>query len=134
MHKKMKYEEIQKIKKGDILHNSWGYDMTINDFCRVEENTGKTIKCQKLAKKRVGDSTDAMVYSVMPNESRPVCKPFRLRIAKSKPNINDPEGEDGWITGSYPYATNGPTPNCQNKHKGFWDKWNGLPMGENHAD
>ena len=130
----MKYKEILKIKKGDILHHHWGYNMTINDYCRVLENTGKTIKCQKIGKKRVGDSTDPMVYSVMPDKKRKICKPFRIRIAKSYPNINDPKGEDGWLTGSYPYLDRETGDSCENKHKGFWSKWSGNPDGENHAD
>lgn len=42
---------------GKILHTSWGYDMTINDFCKIIEvsPTGKTVKCRMISRKVSGD-------------------------------------------------------------------------------
>lgn len=63
----MRHDEILKLKKGDILHERWGYDMIINDYCKVLRNTGKTIKCQMISKEKVKGSGDVMTYKVVPN-------------------------------------------------------------------
>jgi hypothetical protein len=40
------------VKKGDTLSCSWGYDMTINNYCKVigVSKTGKTVKCRMVEK------------------------------------------------------------------------------------
>ena len=44
----------QKIKVGDLLHGSWGYNMTLNEFFRVIERRGKsTIVAQKLSNEKI---------------------------------------------------------------------------------
>lgn len=48
----MKHDDLV----GKILHTSWGYDMTMNDFCKIVEvsPTGKTVKCRMLTTKTNG--------------------------------------------------------------------------------
>ncbi len=126
-------EEIKKIKKGDILNTSWGYDMTINDYCVVMENTGKTIKCQKIGKK-VTSQDQGMVERAMPDKYKKFCKPFRIKISKAKQDINNPKGNEAYLVGSYPFATRGKTSDCGSKRQGSWDKWEGKPDYENTYD
>ena len=79
------------MKPGTILNTSWGYDMTINNFCEVLENTGKTVKCIML--KKINLSETASTYS-----KEREGKPFRLRL-KTYPSL------PGRIfaNGSYPF-------------------------------
>ncbi len=72
--------EIKSIKKGTILRGSWGYDQTNNEYCQVVKNTGKTLICQKLGKKTIGDIYPALGSKVMPDKNKKVCKPFRIKI------------------------------------------------------
>ena len=43
----------EKIKVGTKLNTSWGYSMTINDYCQILEisPSGKTVKCRMVSKK-----------------------------------------------------------------------------------
>ncbi len=126
-------EDVKKIKNGDILNTSWGYDMTINDYCKVMENTGKTIKCQKIGK-ILGPESHAGNQSSVPDKSRKVCKPFRIRISRGKPNINDPGGKAVYLVGSYPFATEGKSADCDSKRQGSWRPWDKTPDYENTYD
>jgi hypothetical protein len=44
---------MNEIKIGTKLHASWGYSMTLNDYCQIIEvsKTGKTVKCRMLSTK-----------------------------------------------------------------------------------
>ena len=126
-------DEVKKIKKGDILDTSYGYDMTINHFCKVLENTGKTIKCQKIGKK-VTSEKQGMIERAVPDKSKKFCKPFRIKISRGKPNINDPEGKAAYLVGSFPFATGGKNTDCDDRMRGSWDKWDGKPNYENTYD
>ena len=75
-----------------------------------------------------------MIQRAMPDKSRKICKPFRIRISRGRPNINDPEGKAAYLVGSYPFATRGASPDCGAKRQGSWDKWDGKPNYENTYD
>ena len=125
--------EIKKIKKGDILNTSWGYDMTINDYCKVMDNTGKTIKCQMIGKK-VTSQDQGTIERAIPDDSKKFCKPFRIKIAKVKKSITNPQGNEAYLVGSYPFATGGESSDCDNKRQGSWRKHDGTPDYENTYD
>ncbi len=40
---------------GKILHHSWGYDMTINEFFVIEEQTAKTVLARRIGTTRTED-------------------------------------------------------------------------------
>lgn len=112
-------EDISKLKKGKILHTSWGYDQTNNEYCEILENTGKTIKCQKLGKRQMGDISPAYGMQVAPDRSNRVCKPFRIRISKYKYG-----GEDRVsLVGSFPLSKE----SCDHKITGYWGDWDEKP-------
>ncbi len=119
--KRSELQEARAIKKGEIMHTSWGYDQTNNDYCRVLENTGKTIKCQKLSTKDVERISPGYGTVVIPDKKKPVCKPFRIRIS---PYTYDGE-ERVVLVGSYPLSNE--DRNCDSKHRGNWSKWDGKP-------
>jgi hypothetical protein len=106
-------KEIETIRPGDILKNSWGYDMTINDYCKVLENTGKTLKCVMIAKTVSNDDGLGHGRSV-PDPDTEISTPFRLRITKRK---NSP---GFWYSGTYPYCK-------ADKHYGTFFKCDGIP-------
>lgn len=68
-----------KLKKGDVLYSSWGYDQTNIDFYIVLESKGKTITAQGLAQhsKTVGWATER----VKANKNKKIGKPFKKRIS-----------------------------------------------------
>ena len=39
--------------KGKILHTTWGYGMTINDFCEVVRETDSNMWCEELETKQI---------------------------------------------------------------------------------
>lgn len=111
------------VKVGDILYNSWGYDMTINDFAVCLENTGKTLKMQMVAKKVIpsGSSSERAI----PIIDQKYGNTFRLRITKRK------DSPGWWYSGSYPYCMN---QDKESKHSGSFFVWGGKPNYENHDD
>jgi hypothetical protein len=48
---------IQNFKVGDILHHSWGYDMTHNEFCKIVKisPSRKTVLCRMVRRSIEGD-------------------------------------------------------------------------------
>jgi len=114
-------EDPKNIKKGDILTSSWGYNATTNDYCKVLENTSKTIECQRIGKKKIGDIKPAFGSKVMPDKSKNICKPFRIRISRYKYDGQDEVA----LVGSYP--TTDVTNDCDLKRRGNWRKWDGGP-------
>jgi len=75
---KNKYATPDAIKKGDILTYSFGYDMTINVFAVVLENTGKSLLCQEIAKNLNGGDFDC---TAEPSSNvKEGSKPFRVFI------------------------------------------------------
>jgi hypothetical protein len=80
---------------GKTLHTSWGYDMTINNFCQIVDvsPTGKTVTCRMVAK------TGFNGYQGNVKSGTETYGPkFRLK--------HNPEGWNGEPTfhGSYPFC------------------------------
>ena len=123
----MKETEINEIKEGDILHTSWGYDQTNNDYCKVLENTGKTLKCVMIGSDII-KHTGYLSETVRPNPDKlDGSKPFRIRIVKYKYN-----GEERFsLSGSYPFCWND-TRDRPSKRLGYWWLWNGQDNHESH--
>lgn len=105
-------ETIEEIKPGMILECSWGYDQTQYEYCKVLENTGKTLKCRMVKQKRRPSTGFVGEYSLPTEEILDDYPPFRLRISKSN------EGRI-WIRGSYPYVPN-------DKRFDYWYPWDGT--------
>ena len=101
--------ETKEIKLGDILMTSWGYGMTINDYCKVLENTGKTLKCIMVSCHIENDNGMGNGRS-LPVPELEIGEPFRIKIVKCDDYIS--------LVGSYPYAKDG-------KRKGYWQRWDG---------
>ncbi len=116
--------EEMKIEKGSVLHTSWGYDMTINDFCIVLEvsPTGKSVLCQMIGSVLVDG--DNMQGSVKPNiNGSRFGKPFRLRVRENS------------AVGSYPYCVKSVADADNDKRRGFFTPVkNDRTFYENHLD
>ena len=112
-----KNENVFDVKKGTILHTSWGYDMTINDFCIVLENTGKTLKCQMLGKIVSGDGVNFAGNERAKPTKGVWGKPFRLKIeSRDYKGINARGYNTLFIRGSYPFINNAQG----SKRFGYW--------------
>ncbi len=110
--------DAQPVKPGEILFNSWGYDMTINDFCKVLENTGKTLKCVMLEKSVKNDDGLGNGRAIPTKETEKI---FRLRITARK------DSPGFWYCGSYPYGND-------SKHRGTFFRYDGYGNYENTWD
>ena len=110
--------DAQPVKPGEILYNSWGYDMTINDFCKVLENTGKTLKCVMLEKSIKNDDGLGNGRAIPTKETNKI---FRLRITQKK------DSHGFWYCGSYPYCND-------SKHRGTFFRYDGKSNYENTWD
>ena len=128
MEAKQIQREVQEIKVGSIMHTSWGYDMTINDFCLVLENTGKTLKCVMVGTKMIeGNSLESS--RVVADVGNVVSKPFRIRMVKYKGS------EKTFYSGSYPYCAKHGTNNDTAKRLGSWKPTEARKdFYENHMD
>jgi hypothetical protein len=98
---------------GKILHTSWGYSMTINNFCKIIEvsPSGKTVVCRMLTKEGFNGYAGEVKAG-----SETYGPKFRLKI------------KDGWngspsYTGSYPYISN------SRDNEGFVKRGEGTRMG-----
>ena len=129
---------MTELKKGMKLNTSWGYSMTINDYCQIVEvsPTGKTVKCRMVSKE--------MNHAVYSGDGSGKAKAgnivygpyFRLRVKESDWN------DDGWsFTGSYPFCSNEiedlplntKMSECSSR-KGYWSIDHGGESYENHWD
>lgn len=121
-------EEVSDIKPGTILYSSWGYDMTINDYCIVLENTGKTLLCRMLDREVTGDS-DPSGGSSKPIMTQ-IGEPFRLKIeSRDYPGVNATGRKSIHIRGSYPYSKGDKV-----KRFGYFSVWKGDPNYYNTWD
>lgn len=104
---------------GRMLHTSWGYDMTINNFCKILEvsPTGKTVVCRMLTKEGFNGFTGTAYAG---NEM--IGPKFRLKI----------DGGD-YFHGSYPYIVRD-TKEESSFHMGYFGIYNGGKVYENHMD
>jgi hypothetical protein len=127
---------MTELKKGMNLNTSWGYSMTINDYCQIVEvsKTGKTVKCRMLSKE--------MNHAVYSGDGSGKAKAgskvygpeFRLRVGKCDWNT------DGYsFVGSYPFCNAEELPmgtkmsECSSR-KGYWSIDHGGESYENHWD
>lgn len=108
---------------GKVLHASWGYDMTINDFCKIIEvsPTGKTVVCRMLNKEGFnGFQGDVKSGKKLHG------KKFRLRLKRWGDNSLD----SLYFIGSYPFCHN-----SDSKRKGHFGVHNPAhTVYENHMD
>lgn len=102
-----------------ILEDSWGYDMTINDYALVLEETDKTAKCVMIATKVFNDDGMGGGRSI-PDPSNITSQPFRLRKKV---------WDDGLIQyrGSYEFCKG-------SKRFGRFAEWDGKPSYYNTWD
>jgi hypothetical protein len=108
---------------GKTLRASWGYDMTINDFCKILEvsPTGKTVKCQM-----VGKETNGLEFGPSGGKAKANNKTygpvFRLKV--------NPHG----FHGSYPFII-GDTKEKSSYRKGYFNICSSdASYYENHCD
>ena len=74
----VRLEADEKTLNSRILRESWGYNMTMNDYALVLEDTGKTVKCVMIGHKIAGDNGMGNGHSV-PDVNNVISEPFRLR-------------------------------------------------------
>jgi len=65
--------------KGKIFYTSWGYDMTMNDYLVVLENSDKTARCVMIGSHVQNDDGMGRGKS-FPDPEKATSQPFRLRI------------------------------------------------------
>lgn len=97
---------------GDILHSSWGYSMTLNNFYRVTKRIGKTtIEMEEIPSKWV--EGDGFTGKVVPDLEAKSIRVIRKRVKESSfKGFSVKVTESQYIFG----------------------KWNGNPIYENHMD
>jgi len=109
------------VKVGDIFYESWGYDQTNIDFCKVVaiSPTGKTVKCQMMSEKIVKTEGYApMAEEVVPDKVYPEDGTFRLYV-RTRSN-----GEVS-LVGQYPYCHS-------DTRMGYFTRWEGRPLYQSH--
>jgi len=104
--------------EGKILHTSWGYSMTLNDYAVVIEETPKSVLCKMIGIK-VSEDTGMGSGKAMPVLTEKEEKPLRL--------FKRGTAESPYFKGSYPYC-NG------SKRMGYFNVWNGRENYHNTCD
>jgi hypothetical protein len=104
---------------GKIIHTSWGYDMTINEYAVIVEETDKTVKC-KMLKMSVSDDNGKGNGRAMPILEEESEQPFRLH----KRQWN---GGEIYFKGSYPFCNGSKRSDC-------FSLWNGQANYHNTWD
>lgn len=131
-----KPKKVKKVAKtnhplvGKMVHTSWGYDMTINNFAKIIEvsPSGKTVVCRMLTK----EGFNGFVGEVKAGEKM-IGPKFRLKL------------KDGWngepaFNGSYPFIIKQPddygfvNQNNGSTRMGYFGLYNGGKVYENHMD
>jgi hypothetical protein len=113
---------------GKLLHTSWGYDMTINEFCKILEvsPTGKTVKCQMVQKNTNGVEWSPGSNGKAKAGSKCYGPVFRLKIGTC---CNHPS-----FHGSYPYICRDKKEDCS-FHMGYFSITSAdTEHYENHCD
>lgn len=108
---------------GKILHTSWGYNMTINEYCKIVEvsPTGKTVVCRMVNTKCVDPGATAYAGRVKAGENTYGVK-FRLKV-----------NSHGGFHGSFPYIVGNTKEECSFK-MGYFSIDDGGYAYENHMD
>ena len=119
-------------KVGMKLNTSWGYNMTINDYCEIVEisKTGKTVKCRMLNKELTAESFSPGGGKAKAGNklAGPI---FRLKVGKTKWGLS--------FHGSYPFCGAEELPidtkmkDCSSR-MGYFHVDNGGESYENHWD
>jgi len=106
--------------------------MTINEFCVVLENTGKTVKCRMLGHTTVqGDAYAPHGSQVKPDSQHEYGPVFRLYIRGPATDTLNPDNYTYSFIGSYPYCSNSP----EARRKGYFHKTEPTrAYYENHND
>lgn len=107
------------VKVGDILHTSWGYNMTHNDYAKIVEisPTGKTVKCVMVGNKKIDGGGFAGKETCDPDHV--ISPEFRLKVDKNMTGFR----------GSYFYCA----PN-NGKRFGYFSPWDGKDDYYNTMD
>ena len=74
--------DLERYKDGMILHYSWGYDMTFNEFCMILEKVGKRLKCQPVRVEVKGSSHDIGGAKMFPTKEV-IGEPFFITPTKT---------------------------------------------------
>ena len=113
--------DLTKIEIGDILSNSWGCGMTINDYCKVVDKSasGKTLTCAMVGTK-INDDSGLGGGNSEPDSENITSEPFKLQVRRYK---NNPESKP-YIVGSYPFCNGSKHKGHFNKHAGGTDYYN----------
>ena len=129
------YDKPKKAKKakanadhplvGRMLHTSWGYNMTINNFAKIIEvsPSGKTVVCRMLTK----EGFNGFAGEVKAGQKM-IGPKFRLKV------------KDQYFNGSYPYIIKQPdnygfvTKESGSTRMGYFGLYNGGKVYENHMD
>lgn len=132
-----KVKKVKKAKKaanpnanhpmvGRMLHTSWGYDMTINEFCKILEvsPTGKTVVCRMLYK----EGFNGFQGNVKAGKETYGPK-FRLKMKK----VSWGGSEGVAFNGSYPFIVRDTKEECSMR-MGYFSLHNGGEVWENHMD
>lgn len=105
---------------GSIYYDSWGYDMTHNDYILVISETPKSAIVQIIGGEKL--SGGGYTGEEIPNKEKKYGTPFRLL----KRVYND----EIILKGSYPFCLG----DMNAKKKGSFRKWNGRPNYYNTID
>jgi hypothetical protein len=75
---------------GKVLHRTWGYNCTINDFSLVVDETPKTVVLVKLRKQqKTQDGQDGTEWPIVPDlDKDPLPAAGRFRATK----LHEPDG------------------------------------------
>ena len=115
------------VKVNDLLHTSWGYDMTMNDFCKVLEvsKTGKTVKVRMVVTVTNGGEHYPGSTGKASAGSKMVGPEFRL-------HVRNYGGDSQYFVGSYPFMADH---DSNSKRRGSFSKTEaGCEYYENHVD
>lgn len=84
--KELKKNYKTSLKVGDIMHGSWGYDMTINEFYQITEIKNKTITLREVGRQR---KAAGMYEDVRPKANcfigEPIKRILQVRFYDGKP-------------------------------------------------
>lgn len=130
----MDIKQLEEIKIGTVLHDSWGYDMTINEFAKVIQILPKSFRCVMIGKQSITEKnelTELDTKRVIPNKEHTEGKPFL--VFKKYPKDRSAYPNEVWLSGSFPYVIQ--EDGTEYKKEGNWRvAKDGDSFYENHDD
>jgi len=98
---------------GKILYTSWGYNMTLVDYCKIIEETEKSVRCVMIDKTIENDNGggSGRCYPII---DEVISKPFLLRK------------KDNCFKGSYPFSGESKRMDYFNEYDGkgnYYNTW-----------